>query len=192
MSLRALDLLDKVAHRHPERVQPYKHLFIGPLADREQGEQRLQVVRTLPRLRWTPRERPRVVAILRRDAAHPQLFVRAWALDSLATLAESDRSIRPFVFRLLRAFAASGRPALMSRSRNIRRRLVERSAICRPREPFADERLRGASCLLRIALRESDASDGPFPPSGIATDGVITHEPKATLQGVERPITGAG
>jgi hypothetical protein len=68
VSLRALDLLDKVAHAHPEWVQPYKRLFIGPIADSEQWERRLQVVRTLPQLCWTPHERSRVVAILCRDA----------------------------------------------------------------------------------------------------------------------------
>lgn len=123
VSLRALDLLEKVAHRHPDWVQPYKRVFIGPLADSEQWERRLQVVRTLPRLRWTPRERLRVVAILRRDVRHPQLFVRTWALDSLATLAQHDRSLKPTVDRMLRAFEGSGRPALIARARHIRRRL---------------------------------------------------------------------
>src|SRR6185503_1914784 len=85
VSMRALDLLEKFAHDHPDWVQPHKQLFIGPLADSEKWEIRLQVVRALPLLTWTPRERKRVVEILRRDLEHPQKFVRAWALDSLAT-----------------------------------------------------------------------------------------------------------
>lgn len=129
VSLRALDLLDKVAHQHANWVQPYKHLFIGPLADSEQWERRLQVVRTLPQLRWTPRERLRAIAILRRDATHPQLFVRAWALDSLATFAQGDLSLEPTVERLLRAFEKSGRPALKTRARHIRQRLLAHGGV---------------------------------------------------------------
>ena len=30
---RALDLLEKLAHEHPDWVEPYKKVFIGPLAD---------------------------------------------------------------------------------------------------------------------------------------------------------------
>jgi len=32
VSQRALDLLEKLAHEHPEWVAPYKKVFIGPLA----------------------------------------------------------------------------------------------------------------------------------------------------------------
>jgi len=60
VSMRAIDLLEKVAHEHADRVQPYKKLFIGRLADSDQWEIRLQIVRALPLLRWTPRERTRV------------------------------------------------------------------------------------------------------------------------------------
>ena len=30
---RALDLLEKLAHEHPDWVEPYKTVFIGPLAE---------------------------------------------------------------------------------------------------------------------------------------------------------------
>lgn len=82
--MRAFDLLEKIAHEHPDCVQPHKRLFIGPFADSDKWEVRLQIVRALPLLKWTFGERKRVVAILRRDLEHPQKFVRAWALDSLA------------------------------------------------------------------------------------------------------------
>jgi hypothetical protein len=123
VSMRALDLLEKLVHDHPEWVQPYRRVFIGPLADSDRWELHLQIARALPFLTWTPRERSRVLAILRRDLDHPQLFVKAWALDSLARFAEDDRTLMPVVHQHLATFARSGRPALAARARQIRRRL---------------------------------------------------------------------
>ena len=123
VSMRALDLLEKLVHDHPEWIQPYRRVFIGPLADSDKWELHLQIVRALPFLRWTPRERSRVLAILRRDLDHPQLFVRAWALDSLAQFAEEDRTLMPVVRQYLAEFTRSGRPALAARARKIRSRL---------------------------------------------------------------------
>lgn len=127
VSMRALDLLEKLAHEHPGWVQPHKKLFIGPLADSDEWEIRLQVVRALPLLAWTPRERKRVVEVLRRDLEHPQRFVRAWALDSLATFALRDRALLPIVEGALKVFQRSGSKALQSRARHVRQRIAKLS-----------------------------------------------------------------
>src|SRR6476469_2150128 len=71
VSQRALDLLEKLAHDRPEWVAPHKSLFIGPLADSDRWEVRLQIVRALPLFQWTKAERSRVLEILRRDVGHP-------------------------------------------------------------------------------------------------------------------------
>jgi hypothetical protein len=118
-----MDLLEKFAHQRPDWVQPFKKLFIGPLADSDKWEVRLQIVRALPLLKWTPREQTRVIEILSRDVEHPQKFVRAWALDSLATFAEADTRLRPTVMRALEQFEESGSKALAARARQVRARL---------------------------------------------------------------------
>jgi hypothetical protein len=123
VSMRAIDLLEKIAHEHPDWVQPHKKLFIGRLADSDKWEIQLQIVRSLPLLGWTARERRRVIQILRRNVEHPQKFVRAWALDSLATLAERDPGLVPVVKRGLEDFERSGSKALQTRAKHIRERL---------------------------------------------------------------------
>lgn len=125
VSMRAMDLLEKLAHDHPDWVQPHKRLFIGPLADSDKWEIRLQVVRALPLLTWTARERKRVVEILRRDLDHPQKFVRAWALDSLASFVRQDRTLLPVVRRAIEDFERSGSKALEARARHVRERIVD-------------------------------------------------------------------
>jgi hypothetical protein len=124
VSQRALDLLEKLAQDQPEWIEPYKRLFIGALADSDRWEVRLQIVRALPLFRWKSTERSRVLAVLRRDVRHPQKFVRAWALDSLGTLAQKDPTLRPFVLRHLRGFERSGSKALAARARHVRERLA--------------------------------------------------------------------
>jgi hypothetical protein len=129
VSMRAVDLLEKLAHQRVEWVQPHKRIFIGPLADRGEWEIRLQVVRALPLFKWTPREKERVLDILVRDVNHPKKFVSAWALDSLARFAEDDSSLMPTVRRALASFEKSESKALRTRARHIRTRLKAAGAL---------------------------------------------------------------
>lgn len=121
---RSLDLLEKFAHEHPEWIEPYKKIFIGPLAESDKWEIRLQIVRALPLFRWTPAQKKRVEKILIENVAFSQTFVRAWALDSLATLAVGNAKLMPVVQRHLRNFERSPSKALQARARNIRARLA--------------------------------------------------------------------
>jgi hypothetical protein len=125
VSMRALDLLEKLAHEHPEWVEPHREVFLGRLAQSDKWEVHLQIVRALPLFDWKPAERERAVEILRRDLEHPKKFVRAWALDSLATFAVRDNRLRPLVERALKDFEASQSKSLITRARNIRARLPE-------------------------------------------------------------------
>ncbi len=95
VSQRALDLLEKLAHEHPEWIAPYKRVFIGPLAQSDKWEIRLRIVRALPLFRWTAAESKRLERILLENLAFPQTFVRAWALDSLATVSERKAKLLP-------------------------------------------------------------------------------------------------
>ena len=121
--LRTIDLMEKLAHEHPDWIQRYRKLFIGPLAEHKSWEIRLQIARALPLLRWTRKERERVLIILRRYLNDPQKFVKAWALDSLARFAERDASLMSTVNRFLLGFEESDSPALRSRAKQIRFRL---------------------------------------------------------------------
>jgi hypothetical protein len=136
VSMRALDLLEKFAHSHPGWVAPYRRLLLGRLAESEKWEVQLQIVRALPLFEWTPAEYERAVSILRRDLHHPQTFVRAWALDGLATFAMRDGNLRPMVEQALDEFEASKSKALSTRARLIRARVFAGRACRWPRTRF--------------------------------------------------------
>jgi HEAT repeat protein len=124
VALRALDLMEKLAHEHPAWIEPYKTAFIGPLAQSDKWEVRLQIVRALPLFRWSPVQARRVESVLLENVAHPRTFVRAWALDSLASLSQRRARLAPIVRRYLREFERSPSKALQARARNIRTRLA--------------------------------------------------------------------
>ena len=119
---RAIDLLEKLAHDHNDWVAPHQQVFIGPLAEHEMWEVRLQIVRALPLFKWTPTQMKRVEAILLDNVKYPQTFVRAWALDSLALISATRPALRPRVKRYLTEFERSQSKALQARARNIRAR----------------------------------------------------------------------
>src|SRR5678815_1116866 len=137
---RALDLLEKLAHEHPDWIAPHKQIFIGPLAASDKWEIRLQIVRALPLFHWGPAQARRVEAILLENVTFPQTFVRAWALDGLATLAERRATLMPIVRRHLRDFERSSSKALQARAKQIRARLMRDDAA-----PRRSRRLAGPS-----------------------------------------------
>jgi hypothetical protein len=67
----------------------------------------------------------RVEAILTANVSFPQTFVRAWALDSLATLSVRRPRLAPLVMQQLALFEQSPSKALQARARAIRERLVQ-------------------------------------------------------------------
>jgi len=121
---RAVDLLEKLAHEHADWIEPHKKIFVGPLAESDKWEIRLQIVRALPLFRWTPTQWRRVEAILLENVSFPQTFVRAWALDGLATLTARRVALMPVVRKHLREFERSPSKALQARARQIRARLA--------------------------------------------------------------------
>ena len=121
---RAFDLLEKLAHEHPDWIEPHKLVFIGKHALSDRWEIRLQIVRALPLFKWTAAQRKRVEEILLDGVKFPQTFVRAWSLDSLATLATQDAKLLPTVRRQLALFARSESKALQARAKAIRERLA--------------------------------------------------------------------
>lgn len=125
---RALDLLEKLAHDHADWIAPHKTIFIGPLAASDKWEIRLQIVRALPLFHWSRTQAHRVEEILLENVTFPQTFVRAWALDGLAALAERKPTLMPIVRRHLRDFEQSPSKALQARARQIRTRLSGQGA----------------------------------------------------------------
>jgi hypothetical protein len=122
VSARALDALEKVAHRRPQWVRPYRQVFLQ-LSTSEHWEIRLQVVRAIPLLHWTPRELKQALDVVRANLMSTRPFVRAWALDSLAVLTANSASLSVDLEYQLDQAEQSDSKAVRARARHIRARL---------------------------------------------------------------------
>jgi HEAT repeat protein len=123
VGMRAFDLLEKLAHENRALVEPHRAVFLGPGAESESWEVRLQIVRALPLFDWTPAERQRATAILLANVDHPQAFVRSWATDALAQFATIDPALKPVVLRLVHAMQKSDKGAIRTRAAKILERM---------------------------------------------------------------------
>jgi len=121
VAMRALDLLEKVARVNPDLVQPHRRWVYEFESDL--WEVQLQLARIYPLLKWTPEQEVQVISRLQSLVGHEQLFVKAWALDSLATFSVKHPELRPEVDRLVNEFLASPHGSLKARAREIAKRL---------------------------------------------------------------------
>jgi hypothetical protein len=126
VSMRALNLLERLTRQHPGRRTRYRNVLIGPLAESEDWEIRLRVVRLLPLFDWKPDELTRVHSILRQGARHRQRTVWTSALESLAAMAMKDPGLLGTVRRHLHEIASSAKGPDLVRIRAIRTRLDRR------------------------------------------------------------------
>jgi hypothetical protein len=163
VSVRALDLLEKIRAPAP-RLESSRTASCSsarsPTAN--SGRSTCRIVRTLPLLEWTPTERRASSRFLRRDLQHPQLFVQAWALDSLATFSLRDRSLAPTVQAALTRFEDI--PA--GRTADARPADPHPAGPCRTRrfEPERSDRPRAAAAARRAGCRRRPRAGRPIDP----------------------------
>ncbi len=91
--------------------------------DCEDWSVRMHVCRMLSRVPWPPDEYPEALEFALSQARDDNAFIRAWALDALASFAMRDDSIRPTVFEMLDAAMSTGPASVRVRAREGLKRL---------------------------------------------------------------------
>jgi hypothetical protein len=84
---------------------------------------RMLVCRMLARVAWPPSEYKLVRDFALEQVRDKNTFVRAWALDALASFAVFDESLREGVLDLINETLASGPPSMRVRAREGLRRI---------------------------------------------------------------------
>lgn len=120
---RSADAVEKASARHPEFLRAHRRQLVGPLADCDQQEVRWHVAQMLPRIRWSPSERRRVLHILTMYLRDESSIVKTCAMEALANLALQTPSLMDRVAPRLRVLTASGTPAMRARGRKLLARL---------------------------------------------------------------------
>ncbi|HVT13671.1 MAG TPA: hypothetical protein VHE55_15510 [Fimbriimonadaceae bacterium] len=96
--------------------------LLGLMVD-ETWSVRMHVCRMLPRVEWTPDQYPQVRDYAFEQSSNENAFVRAWALDALASFVCRDESIRERVLAMISKALESGPASVRVRAREGLKRL---------------------------------------------------------------------
>jgi HEAT repeat protein len=119
LRMRAVDAVEKVSAEKPRLLDRYKTELLGRLAEAGEIELRWHLALMVPRLRLTAPERHRAAVAFERYLGDRSSLVKTFALQGLADLARSDRSLRAKVKQLIENAVQSGTPAMKARARKL-------------------------------------------------------------------------
>ncbi len=119
----ALELRNLWDHR-PDLPEGTAEKVLAGLDPENHWTARLYAVRLVPFLRWNSEESRVIVDRLLTLEREGNLFVRAWALDSLTHFAEKDAKLADRVLPLLVEAIGSGSGAVRARAKAAMKRLA--------------------------------------------------------------------
>ena len=117
--MRCADAVEKITARHPEYLHPHKTRLIREVARISQKEVRWHVAQMFSRLELTRAERRQVLAVLSDYLNDRSSIVRTFAMQSLADMAEHDRTLLPQILPHLKELTLTGTPAMRSRGKKL-------------------------------------------------------------------------
>jgi hypothetical protein len=135
--MRCADAVEKITVSHPEYLRPYKTQLLKQAAQAEQQEVRWHVAQLFSRIKWTPKERRRIVSILTEYLNDKSRIVKTCSMQALADISEQDADLRPAIVQRLEVLTRMGSPAMKSRGR----KLLAKLQPTQPGQPSA-----GSSC----------------------------------------------
>lgn len=121
--MRSADVIEKVTQNKPELLSNHTSEVILILTTAEQQEVCWHMAQIAPRLAYSPNEENEIIKALKRYLTHKSKIVRVSAMESLANIAERNRSILNEVIEIIKVQKATGSPALQSRGRKLLQRL---------------------------------------------------------------------
>lgn len=121
--MRSADVIEKVAQNKPELLLNHTSEVISILTTAEQQEVCWHMAQIAPRLAYSQNEENEIIKALKRYLTHKSKIVRVSAMESLANIAERNRSILNEVIEIIKVQKATGSPAIQARGRKLLKRL---------------------------------------------------------------------
>jgi len=110
--MRAADAVEKVTRQRRDLLRRYKKELLGLMKETNQPELRWHLAAMIPRIPLNAKERQTAISALNGYLEDPSSFVKTFALQGLADLAQDEPSIRASVVEILRKATRSGTPAM--------------------------------------------------------------------------------
>ena len=121
--MRSADVIEKVTRNKPELLSNHTSEVISILTTAKQQEVCWHMAQIAPRLAYSPNEENEIIKALKRYLTHKSKIVRVSAMESLANIAERNRSILNEVIEIIKMQKATGSPAIQVRGRKLLQRL---------------------------------------------------------------------
>jgi len=121
--MRSADVIEKVAQNKPELLLNHTSEVISILTTAKQQEVCWHMAQIAPRLAYSQNEENEIIKALKRYLTHKSKIVRVSAMESLANIAERNRSILNEVIEIIKVQKATGSPAIQARGRKLLKRL---------------------------------------------------------------------
>jgi len=121
--MRSADVIEKVTQNKPELLSNHTSEVISILTTAKQQEVCWHMAQIAPRLAYSPNEENEIIKALKRYLTHKSKIVRVSAMESLANIAERNRSILNEVMEIIKMQEATGSPAIQVRGRKLLKRL---------------------------------------------------------------------
>ncbi len=122
--MRSADVIEKVTQNKPELLSNHTLEVISILKTAAQQEVCWHMAQIAPRLAYSPSEENEIIKALKRYLTHKSKIVRVSAMESLAKIAERNRSILNEVIEIIKVQKATGSPAIQTRGRKLLKRLT--------------------------------------------------------------------
>lgn len=115
--MRAGDALEKIARIRPELLAPFTRRFLSDVVDVDQPSVQWHLAQILTEIELTPQQRPRAVAILKRNLErYEDWIVLNLTLHALAQFARDDPELRCELVPILRRHQADTRKSVAKRA----------------------------------------------------------------------------
>lgn len=122
--MRAADAIEKVTQSKPELLSGYTSSVISLLNNSKQQEVCWHLAQIAPRLKYNESEEKEIIECLNSYLVHKSKIVQVSAMESLAILAERNKTLLNEVIRIITAHKATGSPAIQSRGLKLLKRLT--------------------------------------------------------------------
>ena len=123
LRMRSADVIEKVTRKNPQLLSHHTSEVISILTTVEQQEVCWHMAQIAPRIVYSPNEENEIIKALKRYLTHKSKIVRVSAMESLANIAERNRSILNEVIEIIKMHKATGSPAIQVRGRKLLKRL---------------------------------------------------------------------
>jgi len=118
--MRSADVIEKVASKHPDYLQPYKEVLIESISKVDQQEVQWHVAQLLSYLELSKKDQKKAVDILENYIVlSDSNIVKVNSIQTLANFTDKNPNLKKQVVKLIKDLISKGSPSLINRGQKL-------------------------------------------------------------------------